>query len=197
MLLEPPFEIRRLGWGTFCIQAVVILKKRTYVWTDGENWEGRKFLRLHWTLDLSGIGSQHSYRFKIRPERPEDSVGWQQQYERELDAEDEDFMLQRVHWDHDDNNDEHEGRVDGHDEHEENERDDDDDDDDVDMTDAESSVDSASSSADSGSPESESPESGSQEMEPDDGSAITQYCWHFERNLLQELCMDDMDDYSE
>lgn len=73
---QPPYEIRRIGWGYFTIVAYVILK-RGYSWVseDAEtapNGNPKSLLPLEWTLDFSGYGGRGSMgrcRLKIHAER--------------------------------------------------------------------------------------------------------------------------------
>ncbi|KAE9967544.1 hypothetical protein BLS_006318 [Venturia inaequalis] len=69
----PPFEVRRLGWGTFNVYANVILKVG-YSWVSSEAEDagdgGKKgLLPLQWLLDFDGQGSQGRYRLKVKKER--------------------------------------------------------------------------------------------------------------------------------
>lgn len=61
---RPPYDIRRLGWGTFTITANVMLKAG-YSWLSGDaidSPDGAKkgTLPLEWTLDFSGFGGKGS-----------------------------------------------------------------------------------------------------------------------------------------
>lgn len=69
----PPYEIRRVGWGTFTIEFNIILRAG-YSWlsTQAEDTVdgGRKGkLPLEWRLDFEGRGSQMRMRLKVRRER--------------------------------------------------------------------------------------------------------------------------------
>ncbi|QDS68999.1 hypothetical protein FKW77_009403 [Venturia effusa] len=69
----PPFEVRRLGWGTFDIYANVILKVG-YSWLSSEaedaNDGGEKgLLPLKWLLVFDGQGSQGRCRLKVKKEK--------------------------------------------------------------------------------------------------------------------------------
>ncbi|KAK3072719.1 hypothetical protein LTR53_006301 [Teratosphaeriaceae sp. CCFEE 6253] len=73
-----PYEIRRLGWGTFTISAAVILRAGySWVSSDAEpSPDGVEdgMLRLEWTLDFErfgGKGSMGRCRLKIKNDR-----GW-------------------------------------------------------------------------------------------------------------------------
>ncbi|EXJ90131.1 hypothetical protein A1O3_03200 [Capronia epimyces CBS 606.96] len=70
---NPPYEIRRLGWGYFTIFANVILKAG-YSWVSVEAGDtpdgGRKGqLPLEWTLDFNRGGSQGRLRLKVKKEK--------------------------------------------------------------------------------------------------------------------------------
>lgn len=96
----PPFEVRRLGWGTFDIYANVILKVG-YSWVSSEaedaNDGGEKgLLPFQWLLDFNGEGSQGRCRLKVKKEKEGQEVEiaaqreevrrlWNQQRERDPD----------------------------------------------------------------------------------------------------------------
>ncbi|KAF2635484.1 hypothetical protein P280DRAFT_484540 [Massarina eburnea CBS 473.64] len=64
-LSKAPFEVRRLGWGTFTLQAVIVLKN-PYVWVQSvEEDEKENELKLQWTLDFEGRGRQGRVRAKV------------------------------------------------------------------------------------------------------------------------------------
>jgi hypothetical protein len=64
-LTEPPFEVRRRGWGYFNIEANIILKE-PYSWVqDGTNVR-RQSLMLDWMLDFEGRGKQGRVRAKVK-----------------------------------------------------------------------------------------------------------------------------------
>ena len=65
---HPPFEVRRLGWGVFTLEAVITLNE-PYVWVrDAESEDSKEDLRLQWTLDFEERGRQGRVRAKIRKE---------------------------------------------------------------------------------------------------------------------------------
>ncbi|KAF1954358.1 hypothetical protein CC80DRAFT_476097 [Byssothecium circinans] len=67
-LREPPFEVRRLGWGVFTLDAVLVLNE-PYVWVRDAGSEDRSGeLTLQWMLDFEGRGKQGRVRAKIRKE---------------------------------------------------------------------------------------------------------------------------------
>ncbi|KAF2258212.1 hypothetical protein CC78DRAFT_537984 [Lojkania enalia] len=66
VLHRPPFEVRRLGWGFFNIEADIILKE-PYSWvTDGDKRTRRPSLTLDWLLRIEGRGKQGRVRTKVR-----------------------------------------------------------------------------------------------------------------------------------
>lgn len=96
----PPYEIHRLGWGTFTIYANVILKAG-YRWLSSdaeETVDGQEQgkLPLEWSLDFNGRGSQGRWRLKVMKEKQgseiEDAAQresvlrvWRQQREQDPD----------------------------------------------------------------------------------------------------------------
>jgi hypothetical protein len=69
----PPYEVRRLGWGTFTIYANLVLKAG-YSWVSSEAEDtsdggvnGK--LPLEWPLDFNGCGSQGRLRLKVKREK--------------------------------------------------------------------------------------------------------------------------------
>jgi len=96
----PPFEVRRVGWGTFMVYANVILKVG-YSWVSSEADDapdgGEKgLLPLQWELSFNGDGCQGRCRLKVRKEkegaeaefaaqREEVRRLWNQQRERDPD----------------------------------------------------------------------------------------------------------------
>lgn len=75
---RPPYEIRRLGWGYFTIEAHVVLE-RGYAWLSGEarsasehrSTNPKAMLPLEWTLDFDGFGGRGSMgrcRLKVKKE---------------------------------------------------------------------------------------------------------------------------------
>lgn len=65
VLRNPPYEVRRLGWGTFTIEAVIVLKE-PYSWVTGEGDERQPKLELSWQLTFEGRGRQGRVRAKVR-----------------------------------------------------------------------------------------------------------------------------------
>ncbi len=63
-LTNPPFEVRRLGWGYFTIEAEIELKK-PYSWVIDNTGTKRSSLELTWTLDFEGRGKQGRVRAKV------------------------------------------------------------------------------------------------------------------------------------
>lgn len=100
MVQFPPYEIHRLGWGTFTIYANVILKAG-YRWLSSdaeETVDGQEQgkLPLEWSLDFNGRGSQGRWRLKVMKEKQgseiEDAAQresvlrvWRQQREQDPD----------------------------------------------------------------------------------------------------------------
>lgn len=71
-----PYEIRRVGWGTFTVYANVILKPG-FRWEsdeaeDTEDGGARGMLPLEWQLDFEGRGSQGRRRLRVRREKGDD-----------------------------------------------------------------------------------------------------------------------------
>jgi len=63
---DPPYEIRRLGWGYFAINAQVILKKG-WAWLSNDAYGAdKRGLPLDWTLDFEGEGSMGRCRLKVK-----------------------------------------------------------------------------------------------------------------------------------
>ena len=69
----PPFEVRRLGWGIFSIDAEIILKE-PYGWiTEQADLQRRvENLKLSWMLNFSGR-CQH-IRIRARVKKMEENV---------------------------------------------------------------------------------------------------------------------------
>ncbi|KAF2650809.1 hypothetical protein K491DRAFT_576987, partial [Lophiostoma macrostomum CBS 122681] len=63
-LRQPPFEVRRLGWGYFKIEATVVLKEG-YRWVKGGNGLEKRRLILDWMLNFDGDGGQGRFRAKV------------------------------------------------------------------------------------------------------------------------------------
>lgn len=64
-LREPPFEVRRLGWGVFTIDVKIVLKE-PYSWVVGGENGRQRDLALDWELDFEGRGRQGRVRAKVR-----------------------------------------------------------------------------------------------------------------------------------
>ncbi|KIV97287.1 hypothetical protein PV10_01054 [Exophiala mesophila] len=70
---NPPYEIRRLGWGFFTIYANVVLRPG-YSWVSNQAEDTadggiKGKLPLEWTLDFNGRGSQGRLRLKVMKEK--------------------------------------------------------------------------------------------------------------------------------
>lgn len=70
ILRDPPFEVRRLGWGYFSISATVVLKEG-WEWIGGSEVRGelsdrKGALGLGWMLDFEGEGKQGRIRAGVR-----------------------------------------------------------------------------------------------------------------------------------
>lgn len=64
--LNPPYEIRRLGWGYFDVRARVVLKKG-WAWLSNDAFGATKRgVRLTWTLDFEGEGSMGRCCLKVK-----------------------------------------------------------------------------------------------------------------------------------
>jgi hypothetical protein len=73
LLQYPPYEVRRLGWGYFTIDANVVLKAG-YHWLssdaeDSPDGAENGSLPFEWLLDFDGGGSQKRCRLKVRREK--------------------------------------------------------------------------------------------------------------------------------
>lgn len=64
-LRQPPFEVRRLGWGTFELQATIWLKEG-WGWVQEGRRECPRELKLDWELDFEGRGRQGRVRGRVR-----------------------------------------------------------------------------------------------------------------------------------
>ncbi|EON67555.1 hypothetical protein W97_06923 [Coniosporium apollinis CBS 100218] len=67
---HPPYEVRRVGWGTFRIDAEIQLE-RGWQWVSNDaetalNGQENGSLPLHWYLDFVGHGSQGRVKLKIK-----------------------------------------------------------------------------------------------------------------------------------
>jgi hypothetical protein len=57
--------VRRLGWGTFTLEAKIVLKE-PYGWVVDNSAERQADLELTWTLDFEGRGCQGRVRAKVK-----------------------------------------------------------------------------------------------------------------------------------
>jgi hypothetical protein len=57
--------VRRLGWGTFTLEAEIMLKE-PYSWNVNNAGAKQPGLELTWTLDFHGRGRQDRVRAKVR-----------------------------------------------------------------------------------------------------------------------------------
>jgi hypothetical protein len=61
----PPYEVRRLGWGTFTIEAEIVLKE-SHSWIVDNSGLRQSGLELTWILDFEGRGRQGRVRAKVK-----------------------------------------------------------------------------------------------------------------------------------
>lgn len=73
MLRKPPFEVRRLGWGYFTLEAEIVLQQG-YSWVTDNTDARQAGLELTWSLDFRGEGRQGRVRAKVRKMRDCDGV---------------------------------------------------------------------------------------------------------------------------
>lgn len=64
-LTDPPYEVRRRGWGWFIIEAEIVLKA-PYTWVVDNAGTRQPGLELTWTLDFDGRGRQGQVRARVR-----------------------------------------------------------------------------------------------------------------------------------
>jgi hypothetical protein len=57
--------VRRLGWGTFTLEAEIVLKE-PYGWVVDNSGVRQAGLELTWTLDFEGRGCQGRVRAKVK-----------------------------------------------------------------------------------------------------------------------------------
>jgi transcription initiation factor IIF auxiliary subunit len=96
-LTQPPFEVRRLGWGYFNIEADIILKE-PYSWVQDNTNERRHMLKLDWMLSFEGSGQQGRVRAKVKKieddlmdlDDDDESYRDEEEDESESDTEDQD-----------------------------------------------------------------------------------------------------------
>ena len=65
VLRQPPFEVRRLGWGYFNIESHVVLHDG-YTWVAGDTGRSRKELKLEWMLNFEERGRQERIRARVK-----------------------------------------------------------------------------------------------------------------------------------
>jgi hypothetical protein len=65
VIKKAPFEVRRLGWGTFTIEAEIVLKEQ-YGWVKDGVGSRSQGLKLDWMLSFEGRGQQGRVRAKVK-----------------------------------------------------------------------------------------------------------------------------------
>ncbi|KAJ4359295.1 hypothetical protein N0V95_002306 [Ascochyta clinopodiicola] len=65
VLRRAPYEVRRLGWGYFTLEAEIILKA-PYSWVVDNSGTRQRGLELTWTLDFTDRGRQGRVRARVR-----------------------------------------------------------------------------------------------------------------------------------
>ncbi|KAH8723654.1 hypothetical protein GQ44DRAFT_740883 [Phaeosphaeriaceae sp. PMI808] len=65
VLSTPPYEVNRLGWGIFTLEAKIVLKE-PYKWIVDNGGARQSGLDLTWTLDFEGRGRQGRVRAKVK-----------------------------------------------------------------------------------------------------------------------------------
>ena len=65
VLRRAPYEVRRLGWGYFTLEAEIILKA-PYTWVIDNSGTRQRGLQLNWTLDFTDRGRQGRVRAKVK-----------------------------------------------------------------------------------------------------------------------------------
>ncbi|KAF2996870.1 hypothetical protein E8E13_004703 [Curvularia kusanoi] len=65
ILRRAPYQVRRLGWGTFTLEAEIILKA-PYTWVGRNSGATQRSLKLPWTLDFTGRGRQGRVRGGVK-----------------------------------------------------------------------------------------------------------------------------------
>lgn len=71
-LRKPPYEVRRLGWGYFTLEAEIVLQE-PYKWIVDTAGTRQSGLELTWTLNFEGRGRQGRVRAKVM--RVEEQLG--------------------------------------------------------------------------------------------------------------------------
>ncbi|EAT87075.2 hypothetical protein SNOG_06011 [Parastagonospora nodorum SN15] len=64
-LRKPPYEVRRLGWGHFTLEAEIVLKE-PYSWVVNDSGSRQAGLELSWALNFEGGGRQGRVRAKVK-----------------------------------------------------------------------------------------------------------------------------------
>lgn len=64
-LRKPPYEVRRLGWGTFTLEAEIVLKE-PYSWVLDNSGTRQAGLELTWMLSFEGRGRQGRVRARVK-----------------------------------------------------------------------------------------------------------------------------------
>lgn len=65
VLRRAPYEVRRLGWGYFTLEAEIILKA-PYTWIVDSSGTTQRGLELTWTLNFTDRGRQGRVRAKVK-----------------------------------------------------------------------------------------------------------------------------------
>jgi hypothetical protein len=65
VLRHAPYEVRRLGWGYFTLEAEIVLKA-PYTWIIDNSGTRQRGLELNWTLDFTDRGRQGRVRAKVK-----------------------------------------------------------------------------------------------------------------------------------
>lgn len=89
VLRNPPFEVRRLGWGVFTIEAEIVLKD-PYSWIVDNSGSRQTGLELVWMLDFEGRGRQGRVRAKVK-KMVQQTIASGPDLSDEDNEEDEDF----------------------------------------------------------------------------------------------------------
>ncbi|KAF1850772.1 uncharacterized protein K460DRAFT_361541 [Cucurbitaria berberidis CBS 394.84] len=96
-LRNPPYEVRRSGWGWFTSEAEIVLKE-PYSWIIDNAGTRQSGLELTWTLDFEGRGRQGRVRTKVKrfEANPVDAPGVPTQSPAngpDLEDEDDDYEV--------------------------------------------------------------------------------------------------------
>lgn len=65
ILRRAPYEVHRLGWGTFTLEIEIVLKA-PYQWVNRHSGITQRGLKLPWTLDFTGRGRQGRVRGGVK-----------------------------------------------------------------------------------------------------------------------------------